>query len=65
MKITKKEHAFERFASTYNIKILFFSTLNYNLKNLNVQLKIKKILLELRGFKFVTTLFLIFKKIES
>ena len=39
-KITKQEHVFKGYASTYNVEILNFLTLNYNLKILNSQLKV-------------------------
>ena len=38
VKITKREHSLEGYASTYNVEI--FVTLNYNLKILNLQLKV-------------------------
>ena len=67
LKITKRKHAFKGFSSTYNVEIL--SSFNPELKlkatdsgNKN---KLKKLLSELRGFKFLTTLVLVFKKIES
>ena len=66
VKITKRENAFKGFASSYNVETLNSLTLNYNLKILNLQLKInlKKSLTESRELKFVTTLVLVFKKIE-
>ena len=38
VKITKRAHAFKRFASFYNVDIVL--TLNYNLNILNLQLKL-------------------------
>ena len=40
VKITKQEHAFKGFESTYNINILSSLTLNCNLEILNLLLKI-------------------------
>ena len=40
LKITKQEHAFKGFESTYNVNILRSLTLNYNLEILNLLLKI-------------------------
>ena len=66
IKITKK-HAFKGFASTYNAEILNSFNPELQLKDTEsaIENKLKKILSELRGFKFVTTLVLVFKKIES
>ena len=67
-KITKREHAFKDFASTYNIEILNSLNPELQLKDTEfaIKNKLKKyILYELRWFKFVTTLVLVFKKIES
>ena len=36
LKITKRENAFKSFASTYNVEIVNSSTMNYNLKRLNL-----------------------------
>ena len=48
------------------LKFSILLILNYNFKILNPQLKrkLKKLLSELKGFKFVTTLVLVLKKIE-
>ena len=48
------------------LKFLILLIPNYNLKVLILQLKkLKKVLTELRGLKFVTSLVLAFTKIES
>ena len=49
------------------LKFQIHLTLNYNLKILNLQLKVRliELLTQLKGFKFMATLFLAFKKIES
>ena len=48
------------------MKFQILLNLNYSVKILNLQSKIsQKLLTELRGFKFVATLVLVFKKIES
>ena len=53
VKITKREHAFKGYASTYNVEIS-------NSFNPELQLKDTE-----SAIKFVTTLVLVFKKIES
>ena len=46
--------------------LLILLTLNYNLKILNlIESKLIELLTQLKVFKFVTTLVLVFKKIES
>ena len=40
VKITKQEHAFKGYASTYNVEISNFLTLNHSSKILNLQLKV-------------------------
>ena len=46
--------------------LLILLTLNYNLKILNlIESKLTELLTQLKVFKFVTTLVLVFKKIES
>ena len=40
VKITKQAHAFKYYAITYNVGILNFLTLNYDLKMLSLQLKV-------------------------
>ena len=65
VKTTKRVHAFKGFASSYNVEILFAEillTLNNNLKILN---KLKRLLIGLRGFKFVTILVLVHKMIGN
>ena len=39
-KTTNREHAFKAYASAYNVEIYILLTLNYNLKILNLQLKL-------------------------
>ena len=65
VKTTKRVHAFKGFASYYDVEILFAEillTLNNNLKILN---KLKRLLIGLRGFKFVTILVLVHKMIGN
>ena len=65
VKTTKRVHAFKGFTSSYNVEILFAGillTLNNNLKILN---KLKKLLIGLKGFKFVTVLVLVHKIIGN
>ena len=67
MKITKQARAFESFASSYNIEILNFFNPKLKLRDTesSIKNKLKKLPIELRGFKFVTKLVIVFKKIES
>ena len=67
VKLTKRVHDFKGFASSYNVEILNSFNPKLQLKdtasaNKN---KLDKLLTELRGFKFTTTLVLVFKEIES
>ena len=59
-RITKRAHAFKGYTSSYNLEIL---------NSFNPVLELKKKLIdlfsEMKGFRFVTTLVLEFKKIES
>ena len=67
VKITKRAHAFKVYASSYNVKIL--NSFNPELKLRDTQSAIKcklvEVLVQLRDFKFVTTLAVLFKKMES
>ena len=65
-KITKQVHAFKSFASSYNVKILNSFNFDLQLKDDESAIKSKLIdlLTQLKGFKFVTTLVLVFKNIE-
>ena len=67
IKITKQEHAFKRFASIYNVEILNSFDPELQLKDTESTIKTKliELLTQLKGFKFVTTLVLVFKKTES
>ena len=67
IKITKREHSFKGYASTYNVEVLNSFNPELQLKDTESAIKSKLIVLfaQLRGFKFVTTLVLVFKKIES
>ena len=67
IKIKKQLHAFKGFASSYNVKILIFFNPELQLKDAEPAIKRKLIdlLTQLKDFKFVTTLVLGFKKIES
>ena len=65
IKITKREHNFNGYAST-SVEILNSFTPELRLKDTEPSIKSKLIDLstQLKGFKFVTTLVLVFKKIE-
>ena len=67
VKIIKREHAFKDHASIYIIEILNSFNPEIQLKDTESALKSKPIelLTQLKGFKFVITLVLVFKKIES
>ena len=58
--MTKQEHTFKGYASTYKVEIL--NSFNPELQLKDTELAIKS---KLKGFKFVATLVLVFKKIES
>ena len=67
IKITKGEHAFKGYSSTYNVEILNSFNPEIQLKGTESAIKSKliELLSQLRGLKFVTTLVLVFKKIAS
>ena len=66
IKITKREHAFKDYASIYNVVILNSFNPELQLKDTKAAIKSKliQLLTQLKGFKFVTTLLLVFKKVE-
>ena len=67
IKITEQKHAFIGYVSTYNVEIL--NSFNPELQFIDIdsaiESKLIELLTQLKGFKFVTTLVLVFKKIES
>ena len=65
--ITKRSHAYKGYASTYNVKILNSFNPELQLKDIESAIKNKLIglLFKSIGFKFVATLVLEFKNIES
>ena len=65
--IAKREDAFKGYANTYNVEILNSFNPELQLKDTESAIKSKliELLTQLKGFKFVTTLVLVFKKIES
>ena len=68
MKVTKRAHAFKGYASSHNVEILNSVNPELQLKDTESAIKNKpeKIFFsELREFKFVTTLGLVLKKLES
>ena len=67
VKIIKLLHAYKGYASTYTVDILNSFNPELRLKDTEsiIKNKLKDSLSELRGFKFLTTLVLEFKKIES
>ena len=67
LKIAKEAHAFKGYASSYNVEILNSFNLELHLKYTEsaIKIKFKKLQAELRRFKFVTTLAIVFIRIES
>ena len=63
----KRKHPFKGFASSYNVEILNSINPGLQLKDIESTIKCKVIdlLAQLKGFKFVTILVLVFEKIES
>ena len=66
-KITKRAHAFQGYANSYNVEILNSFNTEPQLKDTESTIKSKliELLIQLKDFKFATTLVLVFKKIES
>ena len=60
-------HAFEGYGGSYNVEIINSFNPELQIKDTESAIKSKVIglLTQLKGFKFVTTLVLVFKKIES
>ena len=67
VKITKQADAFKDYAITYNVGILSFFNPELRLKDTESEIRnnLIQLLSELRGFRFVTALVLVFKKIEA
>ena len=67
IKITKREHAFKGYASSYNVEILNSFNPELQLKDTESAIKSKliELLTQLKRFKFVTRLILVSKKIEN
>ena len=67
VKITKRSHALKGNASSYNVEILNFFNPILQLKDAESAIKnnLIDLLTELKGLKFVTTLRLVFKKIQN
>ena len=57
VKVTKQKHAFKGCPSTYNVEILDSESATKS--------KLIELLTQLKGFKFVASLVLVFKKIQS
>ena len=66
VKITKRALAFKGYASSYNVEILnFFPELQLKDTESAIKNKLTELLTQLKGFKFVAALVLMFKTIES
>ena len=66
-KITKQFQAHKGYPSNYNVEILnsFNAKLQFKDIDSKITIKLKHLVTQLKGFKFMTTLLLEFKKIES
>ena len=65
VKITKRKHVFKGLASSYNVEILNSFNSKLQLKDTESKSNLIDLLSDLKGFEFLTTLVLVFKKIES
>ena len=67
VKIAIQEHDFKGYASTFNVQILISLNPGLQLKDTEsaIKNKLTKLLTQLKGFKFVTTLLLVFENIEN
>ena len=67
VKITKQGRAFKGYSGSYNVEILNSFNPELQLKDTEsaIKNKLKKLLTKLRGFKFMTALVSVLKKIES
>ena len=63
VKIPKPAHGFKGFANFFDVEIL--NSFNHDLQIKDTEFATKELITELRGFKFVTTLVLVFKKVVS
>ena len=63
-KITKLEHTFKDYASTCNVDVLnsFNAELQLKVTESAIKSKLIRLLKQLKGFKFVITLVLLFKR---
>ena len=66
-KITKQYQAHKGYPSNYNVEILnsFNAKLQFKDIDSKITIKLKHLVTQSKGFKFMTTLLLEFKKIES
>ena len=60
----KRSHVYKGYTSTYNVDVLNFFNFELQFQNTEsaIKNKLKDLSSELTGFKFVTTLFIEFKK---
>ena len=67
VKITKRGNAFKGYASTYNVEILNYFNPEQQLKDTEsaITSNLIELLTQLKGFRLVITLVLVFKKIEN
>ena len=67
VKITKWEHAFKSYVSTYDVEVLDSFNDEPQLKDTESAIKRKRIelLTQLKGFKFMTAIVLEFRKIQK
>ena len=64
VKITKRENAFKGYASTYNVEILNYFNPEQQLKDTEsaITSNLIELLTQLKGFRLVITMLLVFKK---
>ena len=67
VKMKKRAHSFKGYGSSYKVEILnsFNPEVQFKHTESAIKSKLIELFTQLKGFKFVTTLVLVFKKIES
>ena len=67
IKLTKRVHAFKGYANSYNVKILNSFIPELQLKDIEstIKSKLMDLLTQLKGFKFMTTIVLVLKKVKK
>ena len=67
IRLTKRVHAFKGYANSYNLKILSSFIPELQLKDTEsaIKSKLMDLLTQLKGFKFMTTIVLVLKKVKK